>query len=88
MQIPRLFKTCKCILLVTIGNFVLKLKVKEVRKVEETSRKCSHEDADSPILFRVKFMKAPSTVFISIADIDILVTATCNKLKLYQGLKT
>ena len=59
-----------------------------MRKVEETSRKCSHEDADSPILFRVKFMKAPSTVVISIADIDILVTATCNKLKLYQGLKT
>ena len=81
MQTPRLFKTCKCVLLVTISNFLLKL------KVEETSRKCSHEDADSPILFQVKFMKAPNTVVIRISDIDILVTATCNKLNLYQGLK-
>ena len=47
-----------------------------MRKVEETSRKCSHEDADSPILFQVKFMKAPNTVVIRISDIDILVTAT------------
>ena len=55
MQAPTLFKIFKFMLLVGISNFLLKIKMEKVRKVEETSLKYSHEVVDSRMLIHAKF---------------------------------
>ena len=57
------------------------------RKVEETFLKCSHEEADSQMLFHAKSINAPNTLVIRTADRDVSIVTLCNLLKLYQGLK-
>ena len=52
-----------------------------MRKVEETSLKCSHEEVDSPMLFHAKFINAPKNT-----SYEQLITL-CNIAKLFQGLK-
>ena len=49
-----------------------------MRKVDETSLKCSHEEVDSRILFHAKFIKAPNTLVTRTVDTDILVITLCN----------
>ena len=67
----------------TCGNqcFSFKIKGGKVRKVEETSLKCSHEEVDSPMLFHAKFINAPKNM-----SYEQLITL-CNMAKLFQGLK-
>ena len=87
MQTPALFKIFKFMLLVGINVFLLKLKMKKVMKIEETSLKCSHKEVDFPMLFRAKFISAPNTLVKRTVDTDILVITLCNKPKLFQRLK-
>ena len=59
-----------------------------MRKVEETSLKCSHEEVDFWLSFHAKFINAPNTLVIRTADTDILVITLCNMPKPFQGLKS
>ena len=65
----------------------IKTEDEKVKKVEETSLKCSHEEMDSRMLFHAKFINAPNTLAIRTVDADILVISLCNMPKLFQGLK-
>ena len=65
----------------------IKTEDEKVKKVEETSLKCSHEEMDSRMLFHAKFINAPNTLVIRTVDADILVISLCNMPKLFQGLK-
>ena len=73
----------------TCGNqsFSFKSEGGKVRKVEETSPKPSHKEADSRMLFHAKSINAPNTVVIRTAHTDVLIITLCNLSKLYQGLK-
>ena len=67
----------------TCGNqcFSFRTEDGKVRKVEETSLKCSR------VLFRAKFINAPNTLVVRTVDTDILVITLSNMPKLFQGLK-
>ena len=68
---------------VTYGNqcFSFKTEDEKVRKVKETSSKCSHEELNSRMLFHTKFIYAPNTLVIRAVDTDILVITLCNMPK-------
>ena len=68
--------------------FSIKTEGEKVRKVEETSLKCSHEEVDFWLSFHAKFINAPNTLVIRTADTDILVITLCNMPKPFQGLKS
>ena len=56
-----------------------------MRKVEEISLKCSHEEVNSRMLFHARFINAPNTLAIRTADTDTLVIVLCNMPKLFPG---
>ena len=45
-----------------------------MRKVEETSLKCLHEEMDSRVLFHDKLINEPNTIVIRTFDTGILVS--------------
>ena len=83
---PTSLKIFKVVQLVGI-SVSIKTEDEKVKKVEETSLKCSHEEMDSRMLFHAKFINAPNTLVIRTVDADILVISLCNMPKLFQGLK-
>ena len=58
------------------GNkcFSIKTENEEMRKVEETSLKCLHEEMDSRVLFHDKLINEPNTIVIRTFDTGILVS--------------
>ena len=68
--------------------FSVKAEVEKVKKVADTSLKCSNEEVDSWILFNAKFISAPKTFVIGTADTDISVITFCKMSKLFRELKT
>ena len=67
--------------------FPFKTEDEKVRKIKETTLKCSHVEVDSRMLFHAKFINAPNTPVIRPVDTDILVITLCNMPKLCSGLK-
>ena len=74
---------------VSCGNlfFSFKTEGEKVKKVAETSLKCSHEEVDSGMLFNARFINAPNDLVIRTADTEIVVITLWNMPKLFQELK-